>query len=142
MKGTYVLFVRLGTPRKIRIGSLGLLEFKKGYYAYIGSGMNSLEKRTERHFSAEKKRYWHIDYLLAKGSITSAVYFESGKMECKLARKLMEELEGISKFGCSDCSCRSHLFYSEKSIEKGVLKIIQSLQGPRSPLRIAKSGAS
>jgi Uri superfamily endonuclease len=142
MKGTYVLFARLDSPRKTRIGSLGFLEFEKGYYAYVGSGMKSLEKRIERHFSTEKKRYWHIDYFLAKGGVTSAVYFESGKIECELARKLAEKFEGIAKFGCSDCSCRSHLFYSVKPMEEKVLKIIRSLQGFRFPLRISKFVAS
>lgn len=142
MKGTYVLLLKLERDSKVGVGRLGVLGFRKGWYAYVGSGMGSLEKRIERHFSKEKKRYWHIDYLLEKAEISKVVYFESGKMECKLAEKLAGGFEGISKFGCSDCKCRSHLFYSESPIEKEVVRAIRSLRVPRSPLRILKSGAS
>ena len=142
MKGTYVLLIRLKRDRKIRVGSLGFVGFRKGYYAYVGSGMGSLEKRIERHLKSGKKKFWHIDYLLAKGSISKVVYFESGRKECELAKKIAETSKGISKFGSSDCKCRSHLFYSENPLEKQVLGIIRSLPGSRSPLRIAKSAAS
>ena len=142
MKGTYVLLIRLERDRKIRIGSLGLRGFKGGYYAYVGSGMNSLEKRIERHLKSEKKKFWHIDYFLGKAKVIKVIYFESERKECELAEKLAGEFDGVSKFGCSDCRCKSHLFYSESSLEKEVLEITRSLRDSRSPLRILKSGAS
>jgi Uri superfamily endonuclease len=142
MKGTYVLLLKLEAPRKIRAGSLGLMEFRKGYYAYVGSGMGSLEKRIERHLRRKKRKFWHIDYLLAKGKVKKVLFWDSEKVECELAKGLAERFEGVSKFGSSDCKCKSHLFYSENPLEKIVLKIIRSLQGPRSPLHILKSGIS
>ncbi len=142
MKGTYVLLARLDRDSKLGVGRLGILEFRKGFYAYVGSGMGSLEKRIERHFSKEKKRFWHIDYLLEKGKVSGVIYFESGKMECKLAEKLAGRFKGIPGFGCSDCGCSSHLFYSGSPFEKEVLGIIRNLQGPRSPPRILISGVS
>jgi Uri superfamily endonuclease len=142
MKGTYVLLLKLERDSRVGVGRLGILEFRKGWYAYVGSGMGSLEKRIERHFSKEKKRYWHIDYLLEKGRVSKVIYFGSGKMECKLAEKLAGRFEGVSGFGCSDCPCRSHLFYSGRPVEKEVVRAIRSLRGLLSPLRIWKAGAS
>ena len=44
---------------KIRIGSLGKITFKKGFYAYVGSAMNNLEKRVQRHLR-KKKNFYHL----------------------------------------------------------------------------------
>jgi Uri superfamily endonuclease len=139
MKGTYVLLLRLGKDQKIRIGSIGSISFRKGSYAYVGSGQASLEKRIGRHFRREKKRHWHIDYLLEKAEAVKAIYFESGKEECNLAKGMSENLKGVPKFGCSDCRCDSHLFYSEKDLEK---EVVRSLRGRRHPLRVLRAQAA
>lgn len=140
MKGTYVLLVKLERPMKTRVGSLGRIDFRRGYYAYVGSGQNSLLKRVGRHMRSEKKKHWHIDYLLDGAEILKAVYFESGKVECELAKKMGEQAEGVKGFGCSDCKCTSHLFYSAErgKLEKGVTKNIRSLRDPRLPCRTLK----
>ena len=36
------------------------------------------------------------------------------KIECDLASKIAENGEGIAKFGCSDCNCKSHLIYFKR----------------------------
>lgn len=98
---------------KIKVGALGIVYFKKGTYAYVGSSQNSLEKRLKRHFSMEKKMHWHIDYLLASPSvkIKKALYKKAGKEEeCKMAFSLASAGKPVKGFGCSDCSCYSHLF--------------------------------
>lgn len=135
MKGTYVLLIRLEKDTDISIGSLNNISFRKGYYAYVGSGQGSLEKRVERHFSKEKKRNWHIDYLLENAEITEALYFESGKEECRLADAMAKKFEGIRGFGCSDCKCPAHLFYSEKGMRERAEDAIRSLRGRRPLLR-------
>lgn len=142
MKGTYVLLARLDKDREIGIGSLGSIKFRKGFYAYVGSGQGSLEKRVGRHFSAEKKRHWHIDYFLEKAGIEKAIFWESGREECELAERMAERFGSVRKFGCSDCGCGSHLFYSGRRMEKGVKEAVRSLPGPRSPFRTARSRAS
>jgi Uri superfamily endonuclease len=44
MKGCYCLIIKLNNDRTVKIGKkLGKIEFKKGYYVYVGSAMNSLE---------------------------------------------------------------------------------------------------
>ncbi len=114
-RGIYILVIGLAKSRKIRIGKLGVLEFSKGLYAYAGSAQNNLEKRIERHRSRKenrKKLFWHIDYLLEKGRILE-VYTKpaSKEQECETAKSLERKFKSISKFGCSDCNCRSHLFF-------------------------------
>ncbi len=123
MKGTYVLLVKLEKNSRIKIGKLGFMNFQKGFYAYVGSGMNSLEKRIERHLLRKKKEHWHIDYLLGKARVYRAVYAESGKRkECEIAGKLAGKFKGVRRFGSSDCACESHLFFSAKNFERDVLK--------------------
>ena len=113
MIGCYILIIKLKTSQKIQIGKLGKLFFKKGFYVYVGSSMNNLEKRISRHLSKDKKIHWHIDYLLEKAEILEVYLKENTiKEECKIAQILNEKLENIIGFGCSDCRCSSHLFYS------------------------------
>lgn len=113
MKGCYCLIVELNEDSEIQIGKkLGKIKFKKGYYVYVGSAMNSLESRISRHLSEDKKMHWHIDYLLKQAEITDVIYNESTKkIECDLSQFLSRKTDGIKCFGCSDCECESHLYY-------------------------------
>ena len=113
MKGTYCLVVELDNEKSIKIGKkLGKISFKEGYYVYVGSAMNSLAARINRHLSDEKKLHWHIDYLLKNASVTDVIYTESTKkIECELSQYLSTKTIGIEGFGCSDCKCESHLYY-------------------------------
>lgn len=124
MIGCYILLIELKTSQKIKIGKLGILFFKKGFYVYIGSAMNSLESRVKRHLRLEKKLHWHIDYLLKHARIINIYYQESSeKKECIVADNF-KNLEKISGFGCSDCKCKSHLFYGAyKDINSILVKL-------------------
>jgi Uri superfamily endonuclease len=114
MKGSYIIYVEVTHDRSIRIGSLGSVSFKKGFYAYVGSAMNGLSGRIMRHLRKDKKLHWHIDYLLRKARIRAVHIRPSGKKEeCALAQKFASRFTGIVGFGCSDCKCASHLFYSK-----------------------------
>ncbi len=114
-KGTYALVLKCTNNVKVSVGKLGNIEFKKGCYVYIGSAMNSLEKRIERHKKKKKKKHWHIDYLTSRENFEIVRIFSKvseKKEECKLAEKIKETCDGFVKnFGCSDCNCKSHLFY-------------------------------
>ena len=115
MKGCYLLVIQLRKDTFIEVGKLGKTFFKKGFYVYVGSAMNGLEQRIRRHLRNSKKTYWHIDYLLEYGEIKHVFYKESNKREeCDIANKLMRKLSVVAGFGCSDCKCRSHLFYGNK----------------------------
>jgi Uri superfamily endonuclease len=116
MKGIYALIMKLEEDRKITVGKLGPINFRKGFYVYIGSALNSLEGRINRHLRKDKKIRWHIDYLLNEAQIVEILIFETTKkLECNIAKKLQKNLESIKNFGCSDCSCKSHLFYSKEN---------------------------
>lgn len=114
MKGVYLLVMHLGARSFIKIGSLGGIEFKKGYYAYTGSAMGGLEQRISRHLREEKKLHWHIDYFLQKARIIACYMKETGSKheECRTAASLQSAGGGlVPGFGCSDCNCHTHLFH-------------------------------
>jgi Uri superfamily endonuclease len=115
MKGSYTLLIEVKEDKNIQIGKLGKISFKKGFYAYVGSALNGLEHRINRHLRTSKKMYWHIDYLLQHAKVIDVFYKESNnREECMIAKSLDEKLSSIHGFGCSDCSCNSHLFYGCK----------------------------
>lgn len=118
MKGCYCIIISLDENEEIKIGEkLGKIKFQKGNYVYVGSAMNSLESRLNRHLSKEKRLHWHIDYLLKKAEITDIIYNENKKVECDLSQYLSAKTSSIKDFGCSDCSCESHLYYFENRNE-------------------------
>jgi len=113
MKGSYVLVIEMKKDTNIIIGKKGNIFFKKGFYAYIGSALNGIEQRVNRHLRDDKKFHWHIDYLLEYSEIKKIFYKEKNcREECDIAKKFEKNIESIPGFGCSDCSCKSHLFYS------------------------------
>lgn len=122
MKGTYILISHLKKDSKIKVGSLGEIDFKKGYYCYVGSAKGkstSIENRTGRHKKTASKKAgnlkWHIDYFLVNPNVflTETKKMEGGD-ECKTS-KLLESFADntIQNFGSSDCTfgCRGHLHY-------------------------------
>jgi len=117
MKGIYLLLINLKKDIRIKVGSLGNLEFEKGNYIYVGSAQNNLKLRIKRHKSKKKKKFWHIDYLLSNknAKIVDVFYREAVKEEeCKAAKKLGKLFKPVEKFGCSDCKCNSHLLLINK----------------------------
>lgn len=113
MKGIYCLVTYLDSDKGIDVGRLGNVDFKKGYYCYTGSAMINLEKRIERHYSKEKKLYWHIDYLLEHAKIIGhKTLGVTSKEECWLADQVRKiSNDEVRCFGSTDCRCSSHLQY-------------------------------
>jgi Uri superfamily endonuclease len=112
MTGAYLLILFNPKAQRIKVGKLGEIDFAKGYYFYVGSGMKNLEQRVLRHQRKNKKIKWHIDYLTQQFKFIDAKLFPSSKrLECQIAKILSENLTMIKDFGCSDCRCPSHLFY-------------------------------
>jgi Uri superfamily endonuclease len=117
MKGTYCLIIEVKDISHLTVGRLGQVEFKPGFYVYVGSALNSLESRVKRHLSSEKKLHWHVDYLLVDSSsnIKEVIYsVGKEKIECSLASLISRKSSPVARFGCSDCNCNSHLFYFEE----------------------------
>ena len=125
--GAYILCLELSKSISVQIGKLGMLDFQAGFYYYVGSAFNPkqkypLEKRIIRHLKPLKFKnmHWHIDYVLAIKDIRVHSIFmipSRSKEECEIAAIIKESTESdISRFGCSDCKCTSHLFYSRKNL--------------------------
>ena len=133
MKGSYVVLIKVEDTYNLPVGGLSMVTFNRGYYAYIGSALNNLEKRILRHLSSEKKIFWHIDYLLEKAKVIDVLYVESiEKLECGIAGLLSQTLTSVPGFGCSDCSCKSHLFYhkSNRKLHTAAQKALAQVSGP------------
>jgi Uri superfamily endonuclease len=117
--GTYVLVLRSELSTPTEIGRWGTLGIRPGYYLYVGSafGPGGLLARVSRHCRAEKAKRWHIDYLRELTTPT-AVWYSYGpdRYEHQWAQALakMPGKSPIKGFGCSDCKCESHLFFSAK----------------------------
>lgn len=111
-RGSYLILYHLPRKKLIEIGGLGKVTFKQGYYMYVGSAMKSLSKRVGRHRRVRKKLHWHVDYFsgLAEVQATLPVRSEDD-LECEIASAMNSISEwSVPGFGCSDCSCPSHLF--------------------------------
>jgi len=115
LKGTYLLFMTFLNDRRVDAGSLGAIEINAGEYCYVGSAMNGLRRRIERHLSPEKTIRWHIDRLTVTADAKEAFVSLAPIPECELAE--MAEREGcipvFKGFGCSDCRCDTHLFATD-----------------------------
>jgi len=121
--GIYTLLLFLPKQVTLTIGKLGKQRFPMGYYTYTGSalgkGASSLKHRIARHLRKEKRRFWHIDYLLGDEnvSVEAVIVAETNQnMECKTnqhIKTIMGAKVQVKGFGASDCrkNCKSHLLY-------------------------------
>lgn len=115
-RGTYCLILKTDGCT-VNVGSLKSIVFEAGYYIYVGSalgpgGLKRMHRHQKLARQKDKRPRWHIDYLLAHSDFeyVDAVYTCSGKhIECDIAGNLQGNY--VSKFGCSDCCCQSHLFH-------------------------------
>ena len=111
-RGSYLLILNLKRNRKIDVGKLGRVHFRKGFYIYVGSAMANLSKRMERHRHLRKRHHWHVDTLRAIAEFRSVLALRSSdRIECEVA----DAVSGIAgwsvpRFGSTDCSCETHLF--------------------------------
>jgi sugar fermentation stimulation protein A len=111
-RGSYLLILNLKRDRKIDVGKLGKIHFRKGFYIYVGSAMANLSRRMERHHRLRKQRHWHVDALRAVTEFHSVLAIRSSeRLECEVANAMSEIAEwSVPRFGSTDCSCHSHLF--------------------------------
>ena len=109
-KSIYVLVIQVGDDINVNVGAFGERTFAKGLYAYVGSARTNIEQRIKRHLRGEKRKFWHIDYLLdnATAKIIKVFFREGDKAEeCKTAESLSSKSEPVKDFGCSDSAGRS-----------------------------------
>lgn len=117
--GTYALILRSPTNAAAQVGRWGRLELKQGYYIYVGSafGPGGVRARVSRHVRRHKPRRWHLDYVREFLRPMSVWYtHDPRRLEHSWARLFsnMTGLSSIQGFGCSDCNCHSHLFYTRQ----------------------------
>jgi len=119
-KGVYCLIFE-NRACKIEVGKKGEFPFYPGFHIYVGSALapGGL-KRVKRHINLSRNRdrnpRWHVDYLHLNPAfrLVSAVYaFTAERLECALASRIGGD--SVSGFGCTDCTCSSHLFYRNKN---------------------------
>lgn len=138
MKGIYVLVFRLNNAVDLTVGKLGKFHFRKGYYCYVGSAQGTGgSRRVIRHFNVahgkNTTRKWHIDYLLPHSEVICAVFSPTDEaLECVVAKILNEYSGAIKDFGCSDCSCGSHLFFTGRNIMDEASDICEGASGNES----------
>jgi sugar fermentation stimulation protein A len=128
-RGSYLLILNLKRDRKVAVGKLGRVHFRKGFYVYVGSAMANLSKRMERHRHLRKQHHWHIDELRAVAEFHSLLAIRSSeRLECEVAKAMAGISEwSVSGFGSTDCSCRTHLFgaSSDPMQTEGFQKLLQ-----------------
>jgi sugar fermentation stimulation protein A len=114
--GLYLLTLRVDSTARVEVGALGTLDFASGYYVYCGSARRGLSARLRRHAAPRKKKRWHIDYLTCRREVTVEavrVFPVDELTECQLNERIsgLPNATRIRGFGCSDCTCGSHLTY-------------------------------
>lgn len=115
-RGAYWLILRLDRPKTVETGALGALTLSAGHWVYVGSAMRGLRARMARHLRRGKARHWHADYLRDAADGAEALALRSAeRRECEIARALGGVLmPGPKGFGCGDCACETHLFFSRE----------------------------
>jgi len=131
-KGIYCLVYK-NPACTLRVGALGQFPFARGWHVYVGSALGSGGlARLSRHVSLsqakDKRPKWHIDYLSCSDyfSLRYTVHaLTTDQLECRLA----ETLGGpaVLAFGCSDCTCPSHLFFRLKNPHDEVVSAFNRL---------------
>lgn len=121
--GTYVLLLEndaTASPvgkTSVQVGRWREIEFKAGYYLYVGSafGPGGVRARVLRHCRSQKPKRWHIDYLRAVASPLGVWYTHDPIPREHAWAEILRGMDGMSPirgFGCSDCRCESHLFHT------------------------------
>lgn len=129
----YVLYLELEGDRTIRVGALGDIRFKAGFYAYVGSARRGLWGRVRRHMEKTSTRHWHIDYLVPHCGQRRILWapYRSG-LECETAALISSAGTPIRGFGSSDCRCPSHLIHVGRSYgDEDCIHLEKHQEGPK-----------
>ncbi|MBO8174450.1 MAG: DUF123 domain-containing protein [Thermococcus sp.] len=127
MRGSYFLVIKVERDMIVRTKRKEFA-LKAGYYVYVGSAMNSLEKRVERHFKKDKKLHWHIDFLLKESELLRAYLIPSdAKIEEELSGEVAKFGKPVEGFGASDLRIGSNLYYFKDEPDKILTSILRKL---------------
>ena len=109
--GTYLIVMKI--DKDIEITRPKRMILKKGYYAYVGSAMNSLIGRLKRHLIKGKKIHWHIDQLTERGEVVLIIAFVGRKIEEEFSESLSKRFVVVERFDSSDLKVKGNLFFLE-----------------------------
>jgi Uri superfamily endonuclease len=131
-KGLYCLVFH-NPACTVDVGAMGSVAFCSGWHVYVGSALGAGGlKRLDRHIAlAEKKDKrpkWHVDYLLMNENFPLRYTVSAAtplRLECLLATALGGE--HVPDFGCSDCTCPSHLFFRKTDPVHEVRQVFRCL---------------
>ena len=110
-KGSYILFLQVNSEVEFKTKAKSW-KLKPGIYVYIGSGMGGLTSRVKRHLKVDKKRHWHIDFLLPHVKVLGALLLPSNKREEDFWSMFIGEysIEAVEGFGSSDRNTVANLY--------------------------------
>ena len=117
LPGTYALIFSAYIEGLLKIGKLGTLQLKPGFYIYVGSafGPGGLKARIAHHCRKAVRPHWHIDYLGHSLYLTEIWYtYDPVHREHQWAQTLSATRGAtvpLAGFGSSDCRCKAHLFF-------------------------------
>jgi Uri superfamily endonuclease len=114
--GTYALLLRAAAGGRVRVGRLGELRLRRGWYVYVGSarGAGGLGARLGHHFQVAARPHWHIDYLRAHTRAAGAWFVVEARAEHAWAATVAAAPGAevaLPGFGSSDCACATHLYW-------------------------------
>ena len=115
--GTYALVLFCASSARIRVGRLGTMQLQRGYYVYLGSalGPGGLRARIAHHQRRSTRPHWHIDHLRGHTRFHSVWLSYDGKRHehewARATQKVKDATIPFPRFGASDCSCPSHLYF-------------------------------
>ena len=131
-KGIYCLVFK-NPACTVSVGALGPVSFRPGWHVYVGSALGSgglarLERHVALSHTRNRRPKWHVDWLSTNlhFSLQATVHAVTGdRLECHLAEAIGGGI--VPGFGCSDCSCRSHLFFRRRNPLPEVTAAFRSL---------------
>jgi Uri superfamily endonuclease len=113
--GAYALILRAERGLVLDIPRFRGRQLAPGLYVYFGSarGPGGLAARVGRHLRGARRTHWHIDRLLAKGEVVTALVAPGGR-ECDWRAAVQAADDRVHVplrgFGSSDCrACPAHL---------------------------------
>jgi Uri superfamily endonuclease len=136
LPGTYALIFLSSSKSHHKIGKLGILKLKPGFFIYVGSafGPGGLKARIAHHCRRAVRPHWHIDYLSPLLELNEIWYTcDPVQREHQWANILFNISRAsipLAEFGSSDCQCPSHLvfFNSKPSIKTFRRKIYEHIE--------------
>ena len=140
--GTYALILVAKETRCLRIGRLGSLALRPGWYVYVGSafGPGGLGARLAHHRKRAARPHWHVDHLRLHTQLARVWYtHDPVRREHQWAR-VMPRLPGaeapLRGFGASDCACTSHLVrFARRPSWRRFQREIRALFPTHAPIR-------